>query len=127
VAARRIVSVVFADANVWLNSREPADANVIDLTGLQVSEPSAAELATVPPGEFFPQRGWESATAYSVVEGAHCKPLAPAEFGPALVAYIARQGGPVNLAPWVELGFERAPLEAAVANPAGTLRQALWR
>jgi len=126
-AVQQLTKIVFAGANSWLNSREPADPNVLDATEVQATEPTVAELLAASPQDYFPERVWEAATNYSVVEGTVCLPLVPQNFAEAFLAYIAVRGGTPNVEAWVSLGLDRSAIDAALANPAKTLGEKLWQ
>ncbi len=126
-AVQQVTRLVFAAANSWLNSREPADANILDATEAQAIEPGVAELLGTSPQDFFPQRSWEAAVNYSVADGTACVPLVPQKFAEALLTYVALRGGTPNLPEWIALGLDQPTLEAAVADPVRTLGNALWQ
>lgn len=125
--ALRLARMAFADCNIALNQREPADANILDVTAVQASEPSARELEQTDFENLFRQRVWEPSPVFSLVEGTHSQPLAPGVFAYAFCAYLTLRGGRADVARWAALGLDRAELERAVAQPKAMLAEMLWR
>lgn len=73
--------VVFADANVVLNAREPADPNFLDAT-----QAEAVDAGDVDVGALFKKCVWEPSAAYSLVRGTLSVPLSLADTTRALAA-----------------------------------------
>lgn len=125
-AALQLARLAFADCNIVLNGREPADANILDVTSVQASEPSLTELQKTDFESLFRSRVWEPSVAYSLVEGTRSLPLAPSHFAFALNAYLTLHGGQADIARWAALGVDEAELQRAVASPKAMLAETLW-
>ncbi len=124
--ALRLVRLALADASALLNSREPADANFLDVTSFVAREPTIPELLATPMDAVFKARTWENSVAYSVVAGDRSQSLAPFDFALALNAYVTLRGGRADLASWVKLGIDAGALERARASPEAVLQETLW-
>jgi tetratricopeptide (TPR) repeat protein len=112
--------LAFAEANRFLNSREPADAGFLDATQATASLPDAHELENTKFAERLGARVWESSMAYSLVRGDLCVPLSPVEFARALAA----RG--VSDAALTLLGADAGTLAAARQDPTATLQSVLF-
>lgn len=125
-AVLQLARLAFADCNIVLNGREPADANILDVTSVQASEPSLTELQQTDFESLFRSRVWEPSAVFSLVEGARSLPLAPSHFALALNAYLTLHGGQADLARWAALGVDEDELQRAVASPKAMLAETLW-
>jgi hypothetical protein len=125
-AVKKLVQLAFADTNIFLNGREPADPNFLDVTAVKATEPTVGELLATQFTKVFQERIWEPSVVFSAVEGSRSLPLPPFNFALALNAWVTLQGGKADLKSWAALGVDQSQLDRAVAEPEAVLREQLW-